>query len=363
MGVWSSFEAESERCILRTQGKNMDIRGMRQMKVAMLGLAASLAFALGTGPAARADFTFDPDGAGGATAVTINGFDPAVGNALGQGSVTAINNVVAAGGTGADVAANRFQLYYMATTSSLVGPSPANNPLTPPGLNTAYQITYVASVTEYVRTVTGSGGVGTTATFGVSSAQAANSGLFIYSNGPAGGIVADNAAGTGFTAGTLILSAKPIATPIAVAAGNFSASATAPVLFDQHNADNFGGKTSVSGTGSSTIDFNTIVANPAYFITPPPTVVALRFTSNQGTPFVLIEPTGAVAGTGFPNPLGAPNPIIPNLGASNGVTGPDFQFFADGNVAPVPEPSSVVLMGLGVIGLVTYTRKRRTSVA
>jgi len=342
----------------------MDIRGTKHLKTGLLGLAVAFACVLSTGTSARADFLFDPDGAGGTSAVTINGFDPAVGNALGQGSVTAINNVVAAGGVGSDVAANRFQLYYMATTSSLVGPSPGNNPLTPPGLNSAFQITYVASVTEYVKQVTGPGGVGTTATFGVSSVQAANSGLQIYSNGPAGGIVADNAAGTGFTAGTLILSAKPIPTPIAVTAGNFSASATPTTgnLFDQHGGDNFGGKTTVSGTGSSTIDFNTIVANPAYFITPPPTVVALRFTSNQGTPFVLIEPTGAVAGTGFPNPLGAPNPIIPNLGAINGVTGPDFQFFADGNVAAVPEPTSVVLMGLGVVGLVTYVRKHRPNV-
>jgi len=328
------------------------------LKPVLLGLAASLACVVCTGPSARADFQFDPDGAGASPVITINGFDPAPGNALGQGSVTAINNVLAAGGVGGDLAANRFQLYYIATTSSLIGPSPANNPLTPAGLNSTYQITYVASVTEFVRTAGGAAG---TATFGVSSVQAPGSILQIYSNGPAGPLSADQATGTGFTAGTLILSATPV--PTAAGVGNFTTVAGAPVLFDQHNADNFGGKTSVSGTGSSTIDFNVISTNPLYFPVPPPTVVGLHFNTSQSTPFLAIEPTGATAGTGFPNPLGAPNPIIPNLGATNGVTGPDFQFVADGFVSPVPEPSSVVLMGLGAVGLVAYARKRRSNVA
>jgi len=296
---------------------------------------------------------FDPDGPGGTAAVTINGFDPAPGNSLAKDSVTAINNVIAGGGTGADVAANRFQLYYMATTSSLIGPSPANNPLTPAGLNTTYQITYVASITEFVKSASGPTG---TATFGVSAVQAPNSILQIYSNGPAGGIVADNASGTGFTAGTLILTAAPVTT--VAGSGNFTTTG-ATQLFDQHGADNFGGKLSVVGQGSSTVDFNVTFANPAYFITPPPTVVALRFNTSQSTPFLAIEPTGAVAGTGFPNPLGAPNPIIPNLGGTNGVTGPDFQFVADAFVTPVPEPSSLCLMGLGLAGVVAVARRKR----
>jgi len=330
----------------------MDFRGMRTLKAALFGVAAAAVCLLGTEQRARADFLFNPTGVGGAGgAFSINGFDPAPGNAVGVGSVTAINNVTAAGGTGADVAANRFQLYYIATTSSLVGPSPANNPLTPAGLNSAYQITYVASVTEYVSSANAATG---TATFAISGTQAANSVLQIYSNGPAGGIVADNATGLGFTAGTLILSATPVVSAAGI--GNFTNAAGNPVLFDQHNADNFGGKQTVAGSGSSTVDFRVTSTNANYFITPPPTISAVRFITSQSTPFIVIEPTGAAAGTGFPNPLGV-GPIIPNLGAINGRTGPDFQFVADAFVT-VPEPSSVCLMGLGLCGAVAVLRRR-----
>jgi hypothetical protein len=322
------------------------------MPRAALLVVAALAVAALAGGTARADFLFNPTGVGGAGgAVTINGFDPAPGNALAQGGVTAINNVLAAGGVGSDVAADRFQLYYMATTSALIGPSPGNNPLTPPGLNSAYQITYIASVTEFVKTAIGPSA---TATFGVSSVQAANSILQIYSNGPAGGIVANNGAGTGFNAGTLILTASPIVNTAGV--GNFTNSGGAPVALNQHpGGTNYLSTMSVTGTGSSTVDFNVTSTNPAYFITPPPTVVALRFNTSQSTPFVAIEPA-----LFLPNPAGGS--VAPALGAINGVTGPDFLFVADAFVT-VPEPTSLCLTGLGLGGIFAYIRRRQSRVA
>jgi len=48
---------------------------------------------------------------------------------------------------------------------------------------------------------------------------------------------------------------------------------------------------------------------------------------------------------------------------TNGVTGPDFAFAADAFVTPIPEPSSVCLMGLGVVGMLAYARKRSAQVA
>jgi hypothetical protein len=320
------------------------------MKSALPGLVAWAACLLVSTQAARADFLFNPTGVGGAGgAVTINGFDPSPGNALAQGGVTAINNVLASGGVGSDIAADRFQLYYMATTSSLIGPSPGNPPLTPPGLNTAYQITYIASVTEFVKTASGPAA---TATFGVSSVQAPNSLLQIFSTGPAGGTPANNGTGAGFNAGTLILSATPIFNTAGV--GNFTNSGGAPVPLNQHGGGNYPGIQSVTGTGSSTIDFNVTSTNPAYFITPPPTVVGLRFNTSQSTPFIAIEPALAL-----PNPVGGT--VAPALGATNGATGPDFLFVADAFVV-VPEPSSVVLTGLGLGGLIVFARRRTSRV-
>jgi len=320
-------------------------------RAALLGLAAFIA----VGATARADFLFNPTGVGGAGgAVSINGFDPAPGNALGQGSVTAINNVLAAGGTGADVAADRFQLYYAATTSSLIGPSPNNNPLTPPGLNSAYQITYIGSVTEYVKSANLATG---TATFGISAAQAAGSGLQIYSNGPAGGLVANNGTGTGFTAGNLILTAAPIVNAVGV--GNFTDAAVPPTALNQHpGGTNYPGILSVTGTGTSTIDFSVTSTNASYFITPPPTVVALRFNTSQSAPFFAIEPASSLPTLGG----GA---VLPNLGAINGTTGPDFLFVADAFVSPlaIPEPSSVCLTALGIGGVLAYGLRKRSRLA
>lgn len=329
----------------------MDLRNMRMPRAA-LPIVAALAVAALAGGTARADFLFNPTGVGGAGgAVTINGFDPAPGNALAQGAVTAINNVLAAGGTGGDVAANRFQLYYMATTSALIGPSPGNNPLTPPGLNSTYQITYIASVTEFVKTASGPSA---TATFGVSSVQAPNSVLQIYSNGPAGGVVANNGTGAGFNAGTLILTATPVVNAAGV--GNFTNSSPGTTVpLNQHpGGTNYLGTQSVAGTGSSNIDFHVTSSNSAYFITPPPFVVDLRFNTSQSTPFVAIEPALAL-----PNPAGGT--IVPNLGAVNGATGPDFIFVADAFVT-VPEPTSLCLAGIGLGGIFAYIRRRQSRV-
>jgi hypothetical protein len=326
--------------------------GVKTSRAAFLGLAVCVA-AAAVGRSARADFSFNPTGVGGAPVFTINGFDPSPGNALGQGSTTAIANVLNSGGTGSDVAADRFQLYYMATTSSLIGPSPGNNPLTPPGLNSAYQITYVASVTEFVKTASGNAG---TATFGISSVQAANSGLTIYSNGPGGGLTANNGAGTGFTDGTPILTGSVIVPGGTVPTGNFTTQPGTVPLNQHPLGSNYPGIQTVAGSGSSLVDFAVVTTNPAYFVTPPPTVVALRFATSQVTPFTAIEPA-----LKLPNNAGGF--VVPNIGTVNGVNGPDFLFTADAFVTPVPEPSSVCLTVLGLGGALLCVRKMRAMAA
>jgi len=301
----------------------MDIRVMKTLRAALLGLTATAAGLLGTVGSARADFVFDPTGGGGGT--VISAIDPAPGNAL-------ASNVISGGSA---TVGSTFQLYYQAAVGTLVRPDGTS--LLPSG-----QLTVVASVTEQVTSVSAGGAL---ATFAIAPVQV-GSFLRIYQN-PA--IVFNNLAGTGFTAGTLILSATPIVS--GAGSGNF-ANSGGPVLFDQHGADDYAGKQSTVGNGVSTIDALVTSALPGYFPGGVPSVIGLRFVTSSSTPFIAVDPSRSFAEIGGP---------APNLGAINGLSGPDFQFVADAFVTanPIPEPSSVALMGLGLAGVVAVARRNR----
>src|SRR5262249_11338344 len=119
----------------------------------MKRLIAVIILASSIGASTRADLiNFDPDGAGGDPAFQIAGFDWSVGNSLAVGALP----LTTVGQT--------FQLYYQASLSGLIDAD--GNSFTPAGLNSAYEITIVASVTEVV-----TGIAGATATFAVAPAQ------------------------------------------------------------------------------------------------------------------------------------------------------------------------------------------------
>jgi len=302
-------------------------------RAALLVVAAwAVAVVIGGG-AARADFVFNPTGGGAPGAVTINGFDPLPGNALGQGAITAINNATANGG--GDTAANQFTLLYQAALGSLLPPGQ-----TPPGLNNTFQITFTVAVREYVASVSGNA-----ATFGISANQTGSS-LNIYQNNA---VTYNDLLGTGFTAGTLILTATPIVT--AGPAGNFTRSGVAGNL-DQHGGNDWVGTTTVGGFGGSVIDFKAISGNSNYFVSPMPGQLSLTFSTTQNLPFTTVDPSRM-----FFN--GAPS----NVGAVNGTTGPDILIQADANVNVIPEPSSLCLTAMGVGGVLLYARKRRSQPA
>jgi hypothetical protein len=83
----------------------------------------------------------------------------------------------------------------------------------------------------------------------------------------------------------------------------------------------------------------------------------------------LAVPTGYVSGAPLSGTATWDNTTISGLGLIPGSytwswgTGPTLDSFTVNIVSPVPEPSSLILGGLGAVGLLTLARRRRTSAA
>jgi hypothetical protein len=249
---------------------------------------------------------FNPSGTPATPTETIGGLDFAPGNAL---AVSALPLSVG----------KTFQLDYQATLAGLI--SPTGIDFSPPGLNSTYQITAVASFTEVVTSLSANNSV---ATFALAPTQSPNSFFELYFN-PA--VIADNLAGTGFNSGTLILSGK--LNPTIANSSNFAMALDAsgnPVIqpLDLFNPSNYPGQLTVTGVGSALFNADATSFDPAFFLTP---VVQFGFNTSTSVPFQTTDPSMLFVGA----PGGAAPTVVPNRGAINGSTGPDFQFQADAN--------------------------------
>jgi len=316
----------------------MHIRVMKTLKAALLGLTATAASLLGTGSSARADFNFNPSGGAFSPTFTVSGLAFAPGNAL-------------AVDAGQLTVGQTFQLLFQTHLNGLTGPGAPN---VVPGLNSQYQITEVASLSETVSSVSTVAGV-TTVNFALNPA---NSQIKIYYN--AGAPVFNDATGTGFTAGTVIATLNPT---------NFVASqyqdTTAVVgtqKFDPNNpADT---RTANSGGGSTTIQNNVAPGYNIAFFNPPtgtPTLTSTIVKSNVSPQFDAVPPATSFTNI-IPNSL-----VVPNIGTNNG-SGRDFQLQVSGftqsfQTAPVPEPTSVALFGIGLAGVVAIGLRKRAQAA
>jgi len=267
---------------------------------------ASLSILLsGTGQAATEAFEFDPDGAGPESSIIVQSFDWLPDSTLSVGSVPL--PVVPAVASSFALSHAKLGNFVNATGQAILGT----------GLNGAYEITTVLSIPEIGTSS------GTSAFFAFDSTGSPN--FFELYWDP----LKDSSAlaGTGYNNGTLILSGI-----VTSASSNFLLTNPTPTNLDNYIADNYPAIDTVSGVGGGQISVQVLFADPAFF--PSQLPENLLFNTSQVTPYSQTDPSALfadVAGSAAPTK-------IPAIGPLNGVSGPDFQFQGDANMAMTLQP-------------------------
>ncbi len=289
-------------------------------------------------PAAHAAISFNPTGGTTTPTYTINGLAFGPGNLLDIGAVP-----FTVGST--------FTAEYQTHLTALSGPSA---PASVPGLNSTFQITEVASFVESVSQISTSAS-GTTVTFALTPSK--NDQVSIYYN-PA--VVFNDAAGTGFNVGTIIASLTPTSFVSAKFTDATLGGGEPTTAFNQTGAGNGLTAQADQGAGSQNVTSSVVSYNPAFFQPPSgtPTLVSSSMNLNVSSVFDAISPSLL-----FTNPVtGAPT--VPNIGGTNGQSGPDFQLQTSGvtqsfTTTAVPEPASAAVVALAAVAGLSRRRRAR----